>query len=395
MRITRISVAAGLALDLVVAGVVAVAGQGPATFTVARDGSGDHETIGAAIAAAAAGDTILISPGEYVENLYIDKPVTLSGDGPREDIVLRPNERDPQILDIYGEGLDEDYLPVTVYVDGVDVTLEHLVVKDEQGETVSLVLMGGSPTVRDIVAGYVGVRGRASAVLEGSDIRRVSLWGPNMTTVRNNTVRNMIWASTGATGVVEGNLVLDRPIMADRGASLEIVGNTIRPLDDELGINIIDGETTAVVTGNDVQGGWLGIHLEVAKQGRIEGNSLSGHEVGMLVKQSRTVVRDNTVSDISETGIVIVGDGIQAEDNMVTGGRIGIHVEKPDTYPPELLLDEPTRITGNSMTGASHFGMVVEGSAEISGNTICARREPLRVLGGDPRIGSNDICDVD
>jgi len=223
----------------------------------------------------------------------------------------------------------------------------------------------------------------------------VSLWGPNETTVRNNTVHNMIWASEGASGVVEGNLVLDRPIMADRGANLDIVGNTIRPLEDELGINIMHGETTATVTGNDVQGGWIGLHLEVAKTGRIEGNTFSGQEVGMLVKQSRTIVRDNTVSDVSETGIVIVGDGIQVEDNIVTGGRTGVHVENPDVYPPELLIDEPMRITGNSITGASHFGMVVEGSAGISGNTICAGREPLRIVGGsEPRVGTNDICEV-
>ena len=49
---------------------------------------GDYPTIGEAITAAAAGTQILVRPGLYEEGLVIDKPLTIVGDGPREEIVV-------------------------------------------------------------------------------------------------------------------------------------------------------------------------------------------------------------------------------------------------------------------------------------------------------------------
>ena len=389
---TRIGVSLAVALAAASGGAAGIAdAQAAATLRVGPGEDAQFETIGAAVEAAADGDTILIAPGEYRENLFLDKAVNLVGDGAPEAVVLAPNRRAPRVVDIYGDGLDDSFLAVTVQVDGVDATLEHLTLDDEPGAA-SMLLWGGAPEVRDVVAGFVAVRGDATALLEGSHFRRVSLWGPNTTEVRDNTVDDMIWASEGASARIERNLVRDRPIQADSGANVEVVGNIIRPLPDELGINVLERDTRAIVRDNDIHGGRLGVHLEVAQEGLIEGNTLAGQEVGMLVKQSRTTVRGNQVSDIGETGIVLVGDGIQAESNIVAGGRIGLHVENPDDYPPELLLDEPTRILGNTLTGATHFGLVVEGPAIISGNVICSQREQLRIRGGDPELGPNDIC---
>ena len=51
-----------------------------ADHVVAADGSGDFETIQAAVDAAVAGDTIAIQPGTYTEAVLVDRDLTISGD---------------------------------------------------------------------------------------------------------------------------------------------------------------------------------------------------------------------------------------------------------------------------------------------------------------------------
>jgi hypothetical protein len=383
---------AGLAAGLL-AGAIgpAALAQQPAKSIVAPDGSADFRTITAAIEAAADGDSIRIRPGVYPESLHIDKAITLRGVRWSDDVVIAPPADDLLFRDLDGEDR-----PVVIHVDGADATIRNLSIEPELGSAVLLLLDGGAPTVREVHApGFVAVRGDADARIEASTLGRVSLWGPNETVLRGNTVDDMIWASQGARTRIEDNLVLDRPIQADRGANVEIVGNTVRPLDDEVGINVLHGATIARVTWNSIEGGWLGIHLEVTKVGLVDGNVLRGQDVGMLIKQTRTVVRGNDIAEVADRGITLVGDGIHAEGNIVVGGRAGLVIEAPDEYPAELLIDEPTRVTGNELTGASHYGMVVLGHAVIEGNSICGGREPLRVIGGEPVVGTNDLCEVE
>ncbi|NQE45677.1 hypothetical protein C5S31_06635 [ANME-1 cluster archaeon GoMg2] len=55
--------------------------QPPTVITVDDDGPADYNTIQAAVDAASAGDTIEVRSGTYVENVDVDKRLTLEGDG--------------------------------------------------------------------------------------------------------------------------------------------------------------------------------------------------------------------------------------------------------------------------------------------------------------------------
>ena len=85
---------------LFVAGAIAamtpvVIAQSNAVLTVAKGGSGQYDSIQAAIAAAPAHATIQIAAGIYEENLVVDKPLVLSGVGWERTVVVAKTTNGP------------------------------------------------------------------------------------------------------------------------------------------------------------------------------------------------------------------------------------------------------------------------------------------------------------
>lgn len=370
------------------------AAQDATTLRVAQDGSGDHETISAAISAAADGDTVLIAPGTYVENLHLDKPLTLRGDGPREEIVILQDESDAQVVEMDPDGPSV----VTIFVDDADVTIERLSIMDEDDMFTSILLDGGTSVIRDIYANdFVGVRGDASVTIEDSYVERLGTWGPNHTVATGNEIRDFFFASEGSRGRFEGNTVLDLPVVVESGADFEIIGNTVLPSEDEPGIIVLEPETTATIVGNDIDGGFAGVILEFAGESLVEGNTLHNGELGVLSLETPSTIRDNTVFDVSETGIVAAGHGMTIQGNDIRGGRIGIHAHAIDDLPPEVReLEAEPQLVGNTVADASHFAVVIEDSSPaVADNELCAGRRALQLVGdANPTIGTNDICEA-
>jgi F-box protein 11 len=65
-----------------------IAPPGQKTRVVDPGGSGDHRTIGEAIAAADEGDRIVVRPGTYQEGLVLDRPLEVVGEGDPSAIVV-------------------------------------------------------------------------------------------------------------------------------------------------------------------------------------------------------------------------------------------------------------------------------------------------------------------
>lgn len=365
------------------------------THVVAPDGSADFETIGAAIEAAAPNDEILIRPGTYVENLHLDKPLTLTGDGAREDIVILQDESDPQYVEMVPDGSSV----VTVFVDDVDVTIERISIMDEHDLYTSILLHGGDSAVRDVYANdFIGVRGDANVTIEDSYVERLGTWGPdNYTVATGNEIRDHFFASEGSRGRFEGNTVIDLPIVVESGADFEIVGNTVRPLPDEPGVVVVDPASRARVTGNEIEGGFAGVILEFAAESVVEGNTIRGAELGVISVETPSTIAGNFISDAIEVGIVAAGNGMTVSGNDVTGGRLGIHAHDIDGRPPGApVLEAPPRLIENTIADVSHFGFVIEDSdATVERNTVCAGRDAFQFVGdSSPVIGTNEICEV-
>lgn len=102
------------------AGLTLVALAWPATIrasvlTVDHAGSGDHETIGAALAAALEGDVILIQPGTYPEDLDFDgKGVTLDAAAGPGTVEVQGTGNGPTVRFDSGEGPGSAILGLTL-----------------------------------------------------------------------------------------------------------------------------------------------------------------------------------------------------------------------------------------------------------------------------------------
>ena len=175
------------------------------THIVAQDGSGEYPTIGAALAAAGEGYTILVRPGTYDESLIIDRAVTIAGDTRRGPVVIQPT------------------LGSAFTLAGSAATLADLTLRGPLG-TVNI--LGGAPTLRGLHFEGVGL---PSEVAPG--LPAISIMGGSSATLIGNTVTG------GAIGVsvADGTPTLEGNSLSGNISGLQVApaglptlrGNTI------------------------------------------------------------------------------------------------------------------------------------------------------------------------
>jgi parallel beta-helix repeat protein len=316
--------------------LLASAGGSPPTRVVAPSG-GHHTTIAAAIAASAAGDQILIKPGEYRESLTIDKTLQIHGDGPIEEITLQSADTRAICLRAGGSQIS-------------NLTIRRTVTQDTQPEaddsTGAVQIEGGQPTVRDCdISSQAGcgivVQGDADPVIRGNHIHDNKEDGVHVLEQGRGTVEdNDISANTndgvqvqaGADPVVRGNRIHDNQeagvYVFEQGRGTfednDISANTI------CGIQVADG-ADPVVRGNriyDNQG--AGVHVLKQGRGTFEDNDISANPYGVLVQSGGDpLVHANRIHDNQKAGVYVFEQGRGTfEDNDISANtRSGITVK--------------------------------------------------------------------
>lgn len=364
MRSTRYLSAAGVLTGLLASTVPMAAAQdgGGATFTVAQDGSGSHDTISAAIEAATDGDTILIAPGTYPESFKVDKDISLSGDGDRTDVIVAPGAADLQAVYMPGGDID-----IGVLFEEAVASVEHLSIQQSHPEAAlvwvvggavdftdvafagtEVALFGGEPTFTDVsIDAYFGVRDGASPTVVGSEFRgHASVDGPGHTIIRESTLYAGSSASAGATGAYEDNHFLDVPLEVDSRSDVLVQGNLLEGIAHMPAILVHQPDTSARVVGNTIRDSQIGITIDTDAPGSsVEDNAISEVRVGIHVDSaSPVVITGNTIEAARNAGIVLQGDGPSVADNRICGSGMAIDIR--------------------------------DGSPAIFSNDICAELEP-------------------
>jgi len=349
------------------AALIAVQPALAATFCVNPGGtSGCLKTIGAAIAAASANDTINVAPGTYAEDVVIGKPLSLIG-----------ANKNTTIIDATG-------LANGIYIDGLDnpglsnVVVKGLTVENANFEGI-LITNASSVTLADnkILNNNTSLKlGTPSAcpgqpafeTAEGFDCGEgIHLSGVDHSTLANNIVQNnsggiLISDETGETAynLITGNLVSNNPY--DCGitmASHPPAASTGATSPFGVKHNTIANNTSSN-NGTSVKGAGAGVGIfSPLPGGTVTGNVISNNRLTYNGQPGVAFHAHTPGANLNDN--VIVGNQIwgNAQDtkDAATPGTTGINVfgKSPITG---------TIISQNTITGEAD-DIVVNTSAQV------------------------------
>lgn len=334
--------------------------------------SGCKATIGAAITAAAANDTILVSAGTYAESVTIGKPLSLIGSDASKTIVNAAS------------------LGVGIFVDGINnaglsnVFISGFTVQNAQYEGILITNASNVSVANNVLTGNdkaltFGANGPACPGIpdfetaEGFDCgEAIHLSGVDHSTITGNTVQNnaggiLLSDDTGAThdNVISSNVVSNNP--SDCGITLAShPPAAFTKATNSLGVyhNIIVGNQSMQ---NGLKGEGAGVGIFAAAPGAatysnvVINNQLTGNGIPGVAIHGHTP--NQNLNNNVIIGNQISGNGADTDD-AATPGPTGIVVSGIDTI-------TGTIISGNTISQeAVDVAIFAPGDARVQRNTF-------------------------
>lgn len=385
-----------LLLALVAVGTLVVGAQllEPRTIVVDPDGSGDATTVTEGIALADDGDIVLLRPGEYVEDVIVDKRITLRGDEEGGSATIRFTFASPRVDESLNEprrhylslatrlggggGLDER-APRGVLVMADGAVLEDLAIAGP-GWGLALRVSANDVTLSGVQIDFdderfdlTGGHSTIAVHADGGEIRIVdssmqgdlALGGSGRVVLRHNAIAGEI-GIRDADAVVEDNTIRAGPML---GSGVTVRGTSVVTIDDNdiqvpgRGIFLDGDDVQVTVTENDVTESEAGLYLQDGAVATAERNTFVGNDIGIRSRSAGTSrLRNNTV-ERNGVGIILSAGSTEVRDNRVIGNRNqGIGV----------LGDASPVVADNELCGNGTDLFVAEtANPDSSGNEIC------------------------
>lgn len=348
-----------------------------ADHVVAADGSGDFETIQAAVDAAADGDTIAIQPGTYTEAVVIDRDLTISGDTGDPAAVVVEIPEDGPTVDFNGVDIGYGFL-----FDGVTAELSHLTITGPGAGVSALVATDGDLTAHHLVEdldpyvddpyGFLYVEGGTTGDIYANSTKAVVLFdGETRPTFRENDVASLVRVRGQAYPQVEDNAI--GGIWLQGSAAPMIRNNTIDfgTIDGTAGgfgtcgIQLDPGLKQATIIRNSVRRAPTGICAIQALGANITQNDIEVEDVGVELDRAEVSVRHSSISGDGD-GIVVSGrsePGIETNTVRVSGQGL------------RILSPAAPYVTGNDICGGE--GDIVDGEGvdmEVGASNRCSEQ---------------------
>jgi hypothetical protein len=356
-----------------------------ATLVVSPGGMvpGSFASIGAAVNAASPGDTVLVDPGTYTEQVMITKNLTLQGNGAGA-IISSPSTLTPSLG---FSSLLQVSNAATVNINNMTIEGPNPTINagiyvaggataNVTGTTILNINRGaanfGVQTGYGILVGSTGQMQVGHATITGCTIegyqKSAIITGGTGTTVtaNDNTItgigpttliaQNGIQITEGTTATVDNNTVTGN----------EFTGNNSGPDPtmnvQSVGILVL---TTTTVAGNTTTGNDIGIDNLGGTGTSITGNDVQANRFeGILLNQGTATVSANTVSG-NNIGVALIadsGDTTNAQGTLISNnitnngnGSIGFQgggirlLVGPGATTTDLLTANFNRIVGNAL----------------------------------------------
>ena len=373
--------------------------DGLASSTNCNATTAAYLSIGAAVAAAVANDTILVCPGSgpYDEQLVIGKALTVKGFA-LTNVVIRPTSVVANTSSLYSGAP----MAAIIVVADTTATLTNLVIDGTLAtpsgsdcsvpNVVGIFYRNASGTVSDstvrnmkLAAGLEGCQaglgifaqsgsgGGSDVTLTGVDVHDYQKNGivgnevGTLITVNNSYVRgdpasnasiqNGIQIGFGATGVLDGNRIVDQiyePCTASGGCGSG----------SSYGILIFDAADDVIVTNNTItntQGGIFvggGIIQSGSNKSDVSQNAISGTRVfdAVFIFGDGHTIRNNTITNTDRSGVFLYGSGNTVQSNRIQEAAVGVwdYFGTGNTYPlTGNRKNVPINVEQNTMSGVS------------------------------------------
>ena len=299
-------------------------------IVVSADDEDVTPTISEAIEQAEEGETVFIMPGEYSENLVIDKDIELVGGGSPDAVVLRPaSSGEPIIL-----------------IDGADPTISNFTIN---GPGNSVHIVAASPTITEMVFREVGDQWwtYTGAGWDGFDEAAPS-----------------IFIELFSSPTIHGNRF-------DGGGEIEVRGGSDAQITDNELINgasifLNDAGDDTVVAGNTItDSGLYSIESTSCSGLSIESNVITQTDPGIAIQALclSGAIRDNEIQG-ANVGIQLLERAApEIIGNVIDTSGVALEVHEGV---------EPT-LSGNELCGQNAIMAVMRGGMplNLSGNTLC------------------------
>ncbi len=335
------------------------------------------QTIGYALTQAApSGDTLQVAAGTYVEQLTINKSVTVQGAGSAATIIQAPSVLATTPASSPGSGGQQTAI---VFVTG---STTHAAMK-------SLQVRGPGPSSSGSIGYGIFVGGNATFSLDSARVTAirdepfansqngggVRFGAPNTNQVGSGEVLNSVIDDFQKNGITVSHV----------GSIVTLRGNTVTgtmppPNTAQNGIQI-SGGAQALVENNTVSnlqcspsfvncgpnGAWsTGVRLSgAASATQVIGNRISHADTNLSVTGGNGIVhtiKDNEISDSVYANVSAEGVTLNMEGNLLRGGPVGLLAWGHSTYPTIMNLNG-----GNIITGATQGGIqAVAGAQPVS-----------------------------
>jgi parallel beta-helix repeat protein len=324
-------------------------------------------TIGAAVAAAASGDTIQVAKGTYNEIVVLSRSVSLSGANQKNTIIdatglsmLVGPSSFPIANGIFIDGLDNPGLS-NVLIGGFTIqnaNFEGILIANASSVTIA------NNTVTGNDKSLAGGMCPGIATFETNEQfdcgEGIHLIGADRVTVSNNVVE-----SNGG-----GILLSDDTAMVHDNL---IVGNTVKDNPFDCGITLAS-HAPAALTGSSVPLGVL--------RNTISGNTSTSNGLGLLGEGAGVGIFDSPVANATNSNNVVINNTLT--NNGLPGVAMHAHLAGQDMSNNQIVGNTISGNGADTMNGAATTtGINVFGASPLTGTVIVGntiKKESVDVL---------------
>ncbi len=266
---------------LVCAGLSALPGAG-VIFTVDDKGNADFSTIQEAINSSNNGDSILVNPGIYNENIKIDREISLVSSGKAINTFINSNDTETDILYVTADNVFIDGFTIVGFMD------EGRSISEDEAQDPAGILLDGASGCRVLNSTFLlndfGILANESDnLLLQNNFVVLNYYGIGLVNLSGCTLSdNIVERSDSNVGIVNSsdNILLNNTFTGSSNISLFLnrCNNTLLK-NNEIsnnvltGISIYESENNTLVD-NMVEKSNLGIHITNSSGNHLYGNWL-------------------------------------------------------------------------------------------------------------------------